>query len=78
MPKIILCRGIQDSGKTTWAKQWALEGTLIDCNISINQDGTQIYYSAIYTSNKFNYKEEVHNIASSRLFSTKKKLLKSL
>ena len=25
MPKIILCRGIQDSGKTTWAKQWALE-----------------------------------------------------
>lgn len=25
MPKIILCRGIQGSGKTTWAKQWALE-----------------------------------------------------
>lgn len=25
MPKIILCRGIQDSGKTTFAKQWALE-----------------------------------------------------
>lgn len=25
MPKIILCRGIQDSGKTTWAKQWVLE-----------------------------------------------------
>lgn len=25
MPKIILCRGIQCSGKTTWAKQWALE-----------------------------------------------------
>ena len=24
MPKIILCRGIQGSGKTTWAKQWAL------------------------------------------------------
>lgn len=25
MPKIILCRGIQDSGKTTWAKKWAEE-----------------------------------------------------
>lgn len=25
MPKIILCRGISGSGKTTWAKQWALE-----------------------------------------------------
>lgn len=23
--KIILCRGIQGSGKTTWAKQWVLE-----------------------------------------------------
>lgn len=25
MSKIILCRGIQCSGKTTWAKQWTLE-----------------------------------------------------
>ena len=25
MPKIILCRGIQGNGKTTWAKQWVLE-----------------------------------------------------
>ena len=25
MAKIILCRGIQSSGKTTWAKQWVLE-----------------------------------------------------
>lgn len=25
MAKIILCRGIQCSGKTTWAKQWVLE-----------------------------------------------------
>lgn len=27
MPKIILCRGIQSSGKTTWSKQWVLEDT---------------------------------------------------
>ena len=25
MPKIILCRGIQGSGKTVWAKQWVLK-----------------------------------------------------
>lgn len=25
MSKIILCRGIQGSGKSTWAKQWVLE-----------------------------------------------------
>lgn len=25
MPKIILCRGIQGSGKTTWARKWVLE-----------------------------------------------------
>ena len=25
MAKVILCRGIQGSGKTTWAKQWVLE-----------------------------------------------------
>lgn len=25
MAKIILCRGIQGSGKSTWAKQWVLE-----------------------------------------------------
>lgn len=25
MAEIILCRGIQGSGKTAWAKQWVLE-----------------------------------------------------
>ena len=25
MPKIILCRGVQDSDKTIWAEQWVLE-----------------------------------------------------
>lgn len=25
MAKIVLCKGIQGSGKTTWAKQWVLE-----------------------------------------------------
>ena len=25
MPKIVLCRGIQGSGKSTWARKWVLE-----------------------------------------------------
>lgn len=53
------------------------EGTLIKCNISINQDGTQIYYDALYTS-KFNHEEEAERVPSDKLFITKKKLLESL
>lgn len=53
------------------------EGTVIECNVSINQDGVQIYYSVIYTS-KYNHEEEAERIASNKLFNTKEKLLKSL
>lgn len=53
------------------------EGTVIECNVSINQDGVQIYYSVIYTS-KYNGEEEAERIISNRFFKTKKKLLASL
>ena len=53
------------------------EGTVIECNVSINQDGVQIYYSVIYTS-KYNHEEVVERIASNKLFKTKKELLESL
>ena len=53
------------------------EGTVIECNVSINQDGVQIYYSAIYTS-KYNHEEEAERIISNRFFKTKTELLKSL
>ena len=36
MPKIILCRGIQGSGKTTWAKQWVLED--LEHRVRFNND----------------------------------------
>lgn len=36
MSKIILCRGIQGSGKTTWAKKWVSEDT--EHRIRINND----------------------------------------
>ena len=53
------------------------EGTVIECNVLINQYGVQIYYSVIYTS-KFNHEEEAERIISSRFFKTKKELLESL
>lgn len=37
MSKIILCRGIQGSGKTTWAKQWVLEDP--EHRVRFNNDG---------------------------------------
>ena len=53
------------------------EGTVIECNVSINQDGVQIYYSVIYTS-KYNHEEEAERIISNRFFKTKKELFESL
>ena len=53
------------------------EGTVIECNVSINQDDVQIYYSVIYTS-KYNHEEEAERIISNRFFKTKKELLESL
>lgn len=36
MNKLIICRGIPASGKSTWAKQWALEDS--EHRVRINQD----------------------------------------
>ena len=49
------------------------EGTVIECNVSINKYGVQIHYSVIY-----NGEEEAERIASNKLFKTKEELLKSL
>ena len=53
------------------------EGTVIECNVLINQYGVQIYYSVIYIS-KYNHEEEAERIISNRFFKTKKELLESL
>ena len=53
------------------------EGTLIECNITIDQDDTQIHYNVMYY-NRIHCKVEAKGIASNKLFKTKEELLKSL
>lgn len=53
------------------------EGTLTECNITINQDDTQICYNVLY-HNRIYCKVETKRIASNKLFKTKEELLKSL
>jgi hypothetical protein len=48
-------------------------GTVIKCDVLINEYGVQIYYSVIYNGG-----EEAERIISNRFFKTKKELLESL
>ena len=52
------------------------EGTLTECNITINKDDTQICY--VLYHNRINCSVVAKGIASNKLFKTKEKLLKSL
>lgn len=53
------------------------EGTLIKCDITINQDDTQICYNVLYY-NHIHCKVQAKGIASNKLFKTKTELLESL
>ena len=53
------------------------EGTLIECNIAIDKDDTQIHYDVMYY-NRIHCKVKAKGIASNKLFKTKKELLESL
>ena len=53
------------------------EGTLTECNITINQDDTQICYNVLYY-NRIHCKVEAKGIVSNKLFKTKTELLASL
>ena len=53
------------------------EGTLTECNITINKDDTQICYNVMYY-NRIHCKVEAKGITSSKLFKTKTELLASL
>lgn len=56
------------------------EGTLTECNITIDQDDTQICYNVMYynRNNRIHCKVEAKGIASNKLFKTKTELLASL
>ena len=53
------------------------EGTLTECNITINKDDTQICYNVLYY-NRIHCKVKAKGIASNKLFKTKTELLASL
>ena len=53
------------------------EGTLTECNITIDQDDTQICYNVLYY-NRIHCKVQAKGIASNKLFKTKTELLASL
>jgi hypothetical protein len=53
------------------------EGTLTECNITIDKDDTQICYNVLYY-NRIHCKVKAKGIASNKLFKTKKELLESL
>ena len=53
------------------------EGTLTECNITINKDNTQIWYNVLYY-NRILCKVQAKGVVSNNLFKTKKELLESL
>lgn len=53
------------------------EGTLTECNITIDKDDTQICYNVLY-HNRINCNVVAKGIASNKLFKTKTELLASL
>ena len=53
------------------------EGTLTECNITINKDNTQIWYNVLYY-NRILCKVQAKGVVSNNLFKTKKELLASL
>lgn len=53
------------------------EGTLTKCNVTIDQDDTEIHYNVMYY-NRIHCKVLAKGIANNKLFKTKKELLESL
>ena len=56
MPKIILCRGIQGSGKSTWAKKYILEDS--ENRVRFNNDDIRICKIAY---SEWNNPKETHS-----------------
>ena len=50
MNKLIICRGIPASGKSTWAKQWVLEDP--EHRVRINQDDIRLMLGKYWVPNR--------------------------
>lgn len=50
MSKLIICRGIPASGKSTWAKQWVLEDP--EHRVRINQDDIRLMLGKYWVPNR--------------------------
>jgi predicted kinase len=59
MNKIIICRGIPASGKSTWAKQWVLEDP--EHRIRINQDDIRNMLGKYWVSSRENLVSYINN-----------------
>ena len=59
MNKIIICRGIPASGKSTWAKQWVLEDP--EHRIRINQDDIRNMLGKYWVPSRENLVSNINN-----------------
>lgn len=50
MSKLIICRGLPASGKSTWAKQWVLEDP--EHRVRINQDDIRLMLGKYWVPNR--------------------------
>ena len=57
MSKLIICRGLPASGKSTWAKQWVLEDP--EHRVRINQDDIRLMLGKYWVSSREKLVQEI-------------------
>lgn len=58
MSKLIICRGLPASGKSTWAKQWVLEDP--EHRVRINQDDIRLMLCKYWVPSTEKLVQEIH------------------
>lgn len=61
MSKLIICRGLPASGKSTWAKQWAQEDP--EHRVRINQDDIRLMLGKYWVPSREKLVEIIHHNA---------------
>lgn len=57
MSKLIICRGLPASGKSTWAKQWVLED--LEHRVRINQDDIRLMLGKYWVPSREKLVQEI-------------------